>query len=214
MLPGGAFGLGSSPNAQVPAATFASSLTPGANGISTDLAPDFVGKIVFEPGWGHYEIKGISRWFRARFDGRNRAAPGAGLGVAALLPISGKLELPLEGLAGRGFGRYAAAVGPDLAMGPDGSVHLIRATQAIGGLDWKPTQTLQVYSYVGLELYGRTSFPGSTVGYGSPLLDLSPCVSQAGFPCLGGNRSIWQIMPGVWHSLARREHGMAVLEIS
>ena len=112
VLPGGAFGLSSSPNAQVPAATFASSLTPGANGISTDLAPDFVGKIVFEPGWGHYEIKGITRWFRARFDGRNRAAPGAGLGVAALLPISGKLDLLLEGLAGRGIGRYAAAMGP------------------------------------------------------------------------------------------------------
>ncbi|MDE0624756.1 MAG: hypothetical protein OXH99_00015 [Bryobacterales bacterium] len=89
VLPGGASGLSSSPNAQVPAASFASSLTPGANGISTDLAPDFVGKIVFEPVRGDYEIKGISRSFRARFDGRNRAAPGAGLGVAALLPISG-----------------------------------------------------------------------------------------------------------------------------
>ncbi len=52
VLPDGVFGLSGSPNAQVPAATFASSLKPGANGISTDLAPDFIGKIVFEPGWG------------------------------------------------------------------------------------------------------------------------------------------------------------------
>ena len=214
VVPGGAFGLSISPNAQVPAATFASSLTLGANGISTDLAPDFVGKIVFEPGWGHCQVKGIIRWFRARFDGRNRAAPGAGLGFAAQLPISGKLDLLLEGLAGRGIGRYAAAVGPDLAIGPDGSVHPIRATQVIGGLDRKPTQAMQIYSYVGLEFYGRTSFPGSTFGYGSPLLDLSPCVSQAGFPCPGGNRSIWQIMPGIWYSLARSEHGMVVLGIS
>ena len=134
--------------------------------------------------------------------------------AAALLPISGELDLLLEGLAGRGIGRYAAAVGPDLAIGPDGSVHRIRATQAITGIDWKATHALQLYNYVGLEFYGRTSFPGSTVGYGSPLLDLSPCVSQAGFPCPGGNRSIWQIMPGIWYSLARSEHGMVVLGIS
>lgn len=135
VLPGGAFALSSSPNAQVLAATLASSLTLGASGISTDFAPEFVGKIVFEPGWGHCEIKAISRSFRARFDGRNRAAPGTGFGVAALLPISDELDLLLEGLAGRGIGRYAAALGPDLATGPDGSVQPIRATQAIAGIE-------------------------------------------------------------------------------
>ena len=88
VVPPGTFGLSSSPNAQVPAATFASSLTPGANGISTDLAPDVVAKMVFEPGWGHYEVKGVSRWFRSRFEGRNTAALGGGIGAAALLPLS------------------------------------------------------------------------------------------------------------------------------
>ena len=53
VLPDGVFGFSSSPNAQLPVATFASSLTPGANGISTDLAPDVVAKIAVEPGWGH-----------------------------------------------------------------------------------------------------------------------------------------------------------------
>ena len=214
VLPIGAFGLSSSPNARVPAATFASSLTPGANGISTDLAPDIVGKIVFEPGWGHYEIKGIGRWFRSRFDERNTAALGGGVGGAALLPVSKELDLLFEVLAGRGIGRYAAAVGPDVAIGPEGSVHPIRAVQAITGFDWKPTKALQIYNYIGLEFYGRTSFSGSTVGYGSPLLDLAPCASQEGFPCAGGNRSIWQIMPGIWYSLARSEHGSVALGLS
>lgn len=103
----------------------------------------------------------------------------------------------MEGLTGRGIGRYAAAVGPDLAVGPDGWIHPIRATQAIAGLDWKPTRALQVYNYVGVEFFGWTSFPGSTVGYGSPLLNLSRCVSQTSFPRPGGNSSIWQIMPGI-----------------
>lgn len=79
VLPEGAFGLSSSPNAHVPVATLASSLTPGANELSTDLAPGIVGKIVFESGWGHYEVKGIGRWFRSRFDDRNEAALGGGV---------------------------------------------------------------------------------------------------------------------------------------
>ena len=120
----------------------------------------------------------------------------------------------MERLKGRGIGRYSAAVGPDLAISPDGSLHPIRATQAIAALDWKPTQAPQVYNCAGIEFYGRTSFPGSTVGYGSPLLDLSSCVSQAGFPCPGGNRSIWQVMPRISCSLARSKHGMVVLGIS
>ncbi len=214
VVPPGTFGLSSSPNAQVPAATFASSLTPGANGISTDLAPDVVAKMVFEPGWGHYEVKGVSRWFRSRFEGRNTAALGGGIGAAALLPLSNELDLLLEGLAGRGIGRYAAAVGPDIAIGPDGSVHPIRAVQAITGFDWKPTSALQVYNYVGAEFYGRTAFVDSPFGYGSPWLDLSPCISEAGFPCGGGNRSIWQVMPGIWYSLTQGDQGSIALGLS
>lgn len=214
LLPHGVYGLSSSPNAQVPAATFASSLTPGANGISTDLAPDFIGKLVFEPGWGHYELKGIGRSFRARFDEQNRTAFSGGVGVAAILPVSSELDLLLEGLAGSGIGRYAAAVGPDAAIGPDGSVHPIRAVQAITGFDWKPTPALQVYNYFGLEYYGRTSFPDSQVGYGSPRANLTNCIADAGFPCPGGNRSIWQIMPGIWYSFVQGDQGSVALGLS
>ena len=214
VLPSGVFGLSSSPNAQVPAATFASSLTPGANGISTDRAPDLVGKLVLEPGWGHFELKGIGRSFRARFDDRNRTAFGGGVGGAALLPVSRELDILVEGLAGRGIGRYAAAVGPDIAIGPDGSVHPIRAVQAIAGFDWEPTRALQVYNYFGLEYYGRTSFAGATLGYGAPAADLTSCVSDAGFPCSGGNRSIWQVMPGIWYSFVRGNQGSVALGLS
>ena len=214
VLPPGVYGLSASPNAQVPAATFATSLTPGANGISTDLAPDFIGKFVLEPGWGHFELKGIGRSFRARFDGENRAAFGGGLGVAAILPVSAQLDLLVEGLAGPGIGRYAAAVGPDAAIGPDGSVHPIRAAQAIAGFDWKPTAALQVYNYFGLEYYGRASFPGSPVGYGSPAVNLVSCVADDGFPCPGGNRSIWQVMPGIWYSFVQGDQGSIALGLS
>ena len=212
--PPGTFGLSDSPNAQVPAATFASSLTPGANGISTDPAPDMVAKLVVEPGWGHYELKGVGRRFRSRFEEANSAAFGGGIGAAALLPLSSELDLLLEGLAGRGIGRYAAAVGPDIAIGPDGSVHPVRAIQAITGFDWNPTRALQVYNYIGVEFYGRTTFGETLFGYGSPYSDLAPCISEAGFPCSGSNRSIWQVMPGVWYRVADGEQGSISLGLS
>ena len=192
---------------------FATSLTPGANGISTDLATDFIGKLVFESGWGHYELKAIGRSFRARFEDQNRTAIGGGVGMAAILPVSVDLDLLVEGLAGRGIDRYAAVVGPDAAIGPDGSVHPTRAVQAITGFDWKPTSSLQVYNYFGLEHYGRTSFPDSQVGYGSPRMNLASCVADVGFPCPSGNRSIWQIMPGIWPSFAQGDQGSCPISI-
>ena len=33
---------------------------------ASNVAPDFVAKVAFEPGWGHYELFGIGRFFRAR----------------------------------------------------------------------------------------------------------------------------------------------------
>ena len=135
MLPEGVLGLSSGPNAQVPAATFASSLTPGANAISTDAQSDISGKIAIEPGRGHYDLKGIGRWFRSRLDDRNRTALGRGISRAALLPAAQDFDLPVGAHAGRGVGRYAAAVGPNIAVPPDGPAHTIDAVQAIAGFD-------------------------------------------------------------------------------
>ena len=214
MLPEGVYGFSSSPNAQLPGATFATSLTPGANGISTDLAPDIVGKVVFEPSWGHYEIKGIGRWFRSRLGERNRTAFGGGAGGAAILPLTSDLDLLIEGLAGPGIGRYAAAVGPDVAVRPDGAVKPIWAAQAISGFDWKPGEAWQVYNYFGTEYYHRTAFDAAAAGFGSPALDLSACSSELGGPCPGGNRSVWQVMPGFWYSFYRGEQGSAAFGMS
>ncbi|MCU1308461.1 MAG: hypothetical protein JWN45_3156, partial [Acidobacteriaceae bacterium] len=78
--PAGIFGFNTSPNAQSPDSQFTLSNVPGANGISTDVAPDLLGKIVFEPGWGHYEIKALGRFFRDRIAGSNNYTPGGGGG--------------------------------------------------------------------------------------------------------------------------------------
>jgi hypothetical protein len=34
-----------------------------ANNFTTEVAPDIIGKAAFDPGWGHYEVFGIARFF-------------------------------------------------------------------------------------------------------------------------------------------------------
>ena len=34
-----------------------------ANNFATDVTPDIIGKAAFDPGWGHYEVLGIARFF-------------------------------------------------------------------------------------------------------------------------------------------------------
>ena len=55
---------------------------------------------------------------------------------------------------------------------------------------------------------------GTILVYGAPAADLTSCVSDAGFPCPGGNRSIWQVMPGIWYSLVRGDQGSVALGLS
>jgi len=109
--PANVFGFNNSTNATSPASGFTLSNTPGANGVSTDLAPDLIGKVAFEPGWGHYEIKALGRFFRDRLNGHNNYTVGGGLGIAAVLPLGKKADVIAEGLAGDGIG----AMPPDWA---------------------------------------------------------------------------------------------------
>jgi len=120
--PAGVFGFSSSTNATSPSSVFTLSNTPGANGISTDIAPDLIGKLVFEPGWGHYEIKAIGRFFRDRFNGSNDRTAGGGGGIGIILPATKKLDVILEGLVGDGIGRYASGLGPDVTVRPDATI--------------------------------------------------------------------------------------------
>jgi TolA-binding protein len=202
--PAGVFGFNTSPNATSPGSVFTLSNTPGANGVSTDLAPDLIGKLVFEPGWGHYEIKAIGRFFRDRFDGRNNYTAGGGGGIGIILPATKKLDVILEGLAGTGIGRYASGLGPDVTLRPDGSIVPLRTLHTMAGLEWHPTSRWDWYVYGGDEYYSRASYTnpaGLPVGYGSRMNDNSGCQLEspgASQPCQAQTRSLWQLQPGFW----------------
>ena len=89
---------------------------------SFNLSPDFIGKIAFQPGWGHWEVFGIERNFRDRIypnegastpssaGAYNDAAIGAGIGGGFRAPLfDKKVTIGLKGLWGKGMGRYGSS---------------------------------------------------------------------------------------------------------
>ncbi|MBS0182055.1 MAG: hypothetical protein JSS39_06600 [Nitrospira sp.] len=214
--PIGVQGFNTSPNAQKPSNFFTTSLTPGANGISTDIAPDILGKLVWEPGYGHWEIKGIVRFFRDRFGANNHVAVGGGVGLAAVLPLTQKLKLIAEGLVGAGIGRYASTIGADVVASPSGKIVPIGAFQLMGGLEWHPGDDWDVYAYYGIEHYARTAYAGTAIGYGSPLADLGGCgVEDPGTqPCQAANQTVSQVQPGFWYRMINSDIGIIALGLS
>lgn len=218
--PAGIFGLNTSANSTSPGSAFTLSNTPGANGVSTDAAPDFVGKLVFEPGWGHFELKAIGRVFRDRFNGTNNYTAGGGGGIAAILPVTRKMDVILEGLAGDGIGRYASGLGADVTARPDGTIVPIRTLQLMTGVEAHRGSKLDMYLYGGDEYYSRTSYlnaAGQPVGYGSPLNNNSGCqieTPSSSQPCQAQNRNLWEIEPGFWYRFYKGRSGTLAMGAS
>jgi hypothetical protein len=217
--PANVFGFNNSPNATSPGSLLTLNNTPGATGVSTDMAPDLIAKAVFEPGWGHYEVKAVGRFFRDRTNGNNNYTAGGGFGLAAILPAHKKIDLVFQGLTGSGIGRYGAGAGPDVTLRPDGSIVPIHALQALGGAEFHPAPKLDLYAYFGDEYYGRAAYidsAGKGVGYGSPLNDNSGCHVEVpkSAPCDAQNRNLWQAQPGFWYRFYKGTGGTMQLGVS
>src|SRR5258708_714826 len=85
---------------------------------SNDLIPDMIAKVAFDPGWGHYELKGLARMFTDRVGHTNHETWGYGGGAAALLPpIPTYPDFQMHRPGGTGIGRYGTALLPDVALG-------------------------------------------------------------------------------------------------
>lgn len=234
--PANILGLNTSSNALSPSGLIVLNNVPGANGVSTNLAPDLAFDAVVEPGWGHFEIKGVGRSFRDRIagsaavPGQNISSYGGGVGASFILPvIAKKLDVVGEGLFGNGIGRYGAGVGPDVTIRPDGKLIPIRGYQGLGGLESHPTPKLDVYAYVGGEYYQRTAYISPTattvnargVGYGSPFINVANCAigfssgtppvvtTEANFAatCSAQSRYVYEAQPGFWYRFYRGPKG-------
>jgi hypothetical protein len=216
-VPPDLFGFNNSANAGSPSGSTLNYLTGSTNGFSTNLAPDLIAKVAFEPGWGHYEIKALGRFFRDRINGNTNIAYGGGVGAAAILPLVAKrVDFLLQGLAGSGIGRYGAANGSDITLRPDGWIIPLHALHTMTGFEFHPQPKLDVYLYGGNEFYGRAAYLNPTnttlpAGYGSPLVTNAYCdvevVPTGGAACGAQNKDIYDATTGFWYRFLKGPFG-------
>jgi outer membrane murein-binding lipoprotein Lpp len=159
---------------------------------SNNKFPDIIEKAALDPGWGHYEVLGIQRWFTD--DVASVAAPfllpaaavspgfqekthfGWGIGGSVLLPVIPKfLDLQGSVLTGQGLGRYGSSQLADVTIGPDGTLKPLTTMQILLGLVAHPWAGLDVYGYAGQEqvkanFWNQVGFAGAAGagGYGNP----------------------------------------------
>jgi hypothetical protein len=148
-------------------------------------SPDLIAKIAFDPGFGHYEIFGISDRFTDRvfpcgevklvapattgpcpngagtgpnaLGAYNASKSGAALGASARWSFDNKhIVFGLKGFGGSGTGRYAAGGLSDVSIDGDGTLHMIKNLAGLTTLEFK-TKKLDIYGYGGVEYAARTA---------------------------------------------------------
>jgi hypothetical protein len=193
-----------------------------------NLAPDMIAKIAFEPGWGHWEVFGISRFFRDRIyptggSPYNNTVVGGGIGGGFRGPLfQKKLTVGLKGLYGEGVGRYGSSTISDVTIRPDGTLSPLHGFSALGTVEANPTSRLNLYFNYGGDYIGRdwtlNSTTGKEVGYGVYTADMSGCgiepASTSSNPttdpitpgnstnaCGGNNKDVQEFTAGYWYNI-------------
>lgn len=211
--PNGAGTIGGTANYQNPG----SGILASTVNYSTDIAPDIIAKVAYDPGFGHFEAFGIARFLHDRVSvpggGRNNTALAGGGGVAASVPVlGGKASLRGSVLAGYGIGRYGSGQLPDSTLSQSGAPVPVPALSALVGVVGHPTPTVDLYGYVGTEQASRRSFTeaGKGYGYGSPLYSNAGCsteLSTAG--CTANTSGLVEGTLGAWWRFLHGGYGTA-----
>jgi len=190
---------------------------------SYNLTPDFIAKIAVEPGWGHWELFGISRSFRDRIypatgTPYNSTVWGGGIGGGFRGPLAGKrVTIGLKGLYGEGVGRYGSSTIADVTLRPDGTISPLHGFSAISTLEVNPTSRLNLYFNYGGDYIGRDialNASGTEVGYGTYSVNMSGCDTEnassaanasanPGTPtnCGGNNKDVQEFSAGWWYNI-------------
>ena len=179
---------------------------------STDFAPDVVGKVAFDPGWGHFEAFGVARFFHDMVGTTNKSAMGGGGGVGMILPvIAKKLDVQANIMAGQGVGRYGPVLLPDFAFSPTGAIIPLTEYTALIGVVGHPDPTWDIYTYAGGERVNRQNEAGYTlasgIGYGNFALNNSGCDSKTGATCQAQTQDVWQVTGGFWKQIYNGSYG-------
>ena len=214
--PANLMGFENSANTATPTATYNPFVSGLTAGISTSFMPDIAGKLVLEPGFGHWEIKALLRGFRDRVaDVGNNYSMGGGLGWAAILPVvPKKTDFIFEGMIGNGIGRYGAANQPDVTVTPAGVIKPLPALHTLVGFEIHATPKMDVFIYGGDEYVGEKRFvqgKNAPAGYGSYLVNNSYCnveVVPTGKPACGAQtKNLGDATGGFWYRIYKGNYG-------
>ncbi len=169
---------------------------------ASNVAPDMILKVAFEPAFGgHYEVFGIGRFFRNRVypntvvsstgtltgtaaRAYNDTTVGGGVGGSMRVPTLHKhLEVGVKGLWGDGIGRYGSSQIADLTLRPDAQLALIHGYSALGTLEYHATPRLDLYANYGVDGTLRRYFftnaaHTATEGYGGYAANNSGCFTE------------------------------------
>jgi hypothetical protein len=163
---------------------------------STDVAPDVIVKFALDPGYGHYELYSLTRFFHDRAPstpgvlatGTGNTTVAESVGGGLVVPVISKyLDLYVSGLAGHGNGRYGAAQLGDSTFNPNGSLSALEEQQGFVRLVAHPTPALDVYLYAGEEhskaIYGL--IPADNSACNTNYADLAQLPKAAGCGAVG-----------------------------
>jgi len=181
------------------------------NNFNTETAPDIIGKVAFDPGWGHYEAFGIVRFFTDSVficnpllvpasgvcptsvanvgTASSHITSGEGIGGSVLLPIVPKfLDVQASAMYGKGIGRYGANQLSDVVVASDGTLSPITALHVLVGVVAHPWAGLDIYGYGGMEradsnLFGSAAGP---TGFGNLTAVNTGCGITTGASFTGG----------------------------
>ncbi len=201
-------------------------VNPGAaTNYSSNLAPDFIGKLAFEPGFGHYEVFVIGSLFRDRIypNWGTKSAAGAfnndsyGFGFGAnarWMFAQKKIETGLHFVGGNGVARYGTSTLPDITVDGLGYLHPLRSYQALAELDYHLPKW-DFYFDGGGEYVGNWARPygasNTLVGYGVYTANNTGCGTETlptnsnGFApgslagCTGQTRVLLEGSMGFWY---------------
>lgn len=199
-------------------------VNPGAaTNYSSNLAPDFIGKLAFEPGFGHYEVFVIGSLFRDRIypNWSTKSAAGAfnndsyGFGFGAnarWMFAQKKVETGLHFVGGNGVARYGTATLPDITVDGLGYLHPLRSYQALAELEYHLPKW-DFYFDGGGEYVGNWQRPynGTLVGYGLYTANNTGCGTETlptnnnGYApgslgsCTGQTRVLLEGSAGFWY---------------
>ena len=182
-----------------------------ANTLSLNHIPDVIAKVSFDPiiadRNAHFEVFGLYRSFYERLNFQNQNVNGGGIGAGLTLPVvPGVLDFQINGLGGRGIGRYGTAQLSDVTLDAAGRIHPISEIQALAGLTFHAGKSLDIYGFVGEEketaqpYYLTTAGVVTGYGYGNPVYVNSGCAYE-GAPgaCVGNTRVVEQATGGFWY---------------